>query len=155
MPLVVRLRPNAAYLALLALFALAAILGVAIGGAVGYVLLALGVALVVMVGYPVVASTVLRVPVLALDGDGIRLPLMGVRLAWSAVSAVRPSVDSRGQPLLLIVPVDPAALVRQARPWLRAELRTNLARYGTPVAVNGRSLDHSLDEIATAARNHI
>lgn len=151
MPLVVRLRPNAAYLALLVVFALAAALGVVVGGIVGYVLLALGVALLVLVGYPVLVSTVLRVPVMALDQSGLRLPLMGLRLTWAEVSAVRPSVDPRGQPVLLVLPADPEAAVGRARPWLRAELRTNLARYGTPIAVTGRSLDHSLDEIAAAA----
>ena len=154
MPLVVRLRPNAAYVALLVLFAVVAALGVVFGGFLGYAMLIIGVALVVLVGYPVVASTVLLVPVVALDGAGIRLPLMGVRLSWAEVSAVRASVDARGQPVLLVVPVDAPAAIARARPWLRAELRTNLARYGTPIAVNGQSLDRSLDEIAAAAAAH-
>lgn len=154
MPLDVRLRPNTAHVALLVLFAVVAALGAVVGGFLGYAMPIIGVALVVLVGYPVVASTVLRVPVVAVDEAGLRRPLMGLRLSGAEVSAVRPSVDSRGQPVLLVVPVDAQAAVRRAGPWRRAELRTNLHRYGTPIAVNGRSLDRSLDEIAAAARGY-
>jgi hypothetical protein len=41
------------------------------------------------------------------------------------------------------------------RPWLRRDARGNLARYGTPIAVSDRSLDHSVDDIAAAIRRRL
>jgi hypothetical protein len=101
---------------------------------------------------PFVVSTVCRVPVVAVGSDGIRFPLMGVHLAWLEVCSVKRSTCLRGraQPVLLIFPADPQATLGQVRPWLRQEARQNIARYGTPIAVSGPSLDHSVDDIAAA-----
>lgn len=68
-----------------------------------------GLALAVF-GYPFVVSTVCRVPVVAVDGDGIRFPLMGVQLAWPEVRLVKRATGLRGrrQPVLLIFPGRPA-----------------------------------------------
>ena len=112
-----------------------------------------GLALAVF-GYPFVVSTVCRVPVVAVDGDGIRFPLMGVQLAWPEVRLVKRATGlrGRGQPVLLIFPADPQATLSQVRPWLRREARGTVARYGTPIVVSGLSLDRSVDDIAAAVR---
>ncbi|MBO0812179.1 MAG: hypothetical protein J2P23_09040 [Microlunatus sp.] len=76
MTLIVRLRPNAAYLALLAIGIAVIMIGAFVGGAVGVVLIVCGAVLAVALGFPVVASTVFRVPVIAVGPDGIRMPLV-------------------------------------------------------------------------------
>jgi hypothetical protein len=149
-PLLVRLRPNGPYLLFLAAAAAAIAGGVALAGPAGAVAALAGGVLLALLGYPVVVSTVCRVPVVAVDRDGIRLPLMGVRLTWPQVSSVKRSTSLRGRPVLLIIPAAPQAAVSQARPWLRREARRNIARYGTPIVLSGLSLDHSLDDIAAA-----
>lgn len=155
MTLLVRLRPNGPYL----LFTLAAVavlvFGVVRAGLLGTVVAVCGGVLLVLFGGPVLVSTVFRVPVLAVDESGIRLPLMGVRLGWDEVVDVRRSAALRGNrstPVLLIVPTAPEVVVDRVRPWLFREARGNLARYGTPIVLSDRSLDHSLDDIATAVR---
>jgi hypothetical protein len=151
-PLLVRLRPNGPYLLFMAVAAAATAGGVVQAGPPGAVVAVAGGLLLALLGYPVVASTVCRVPVIAVDGDGIRLPLMGVHLTWAEVRSVERGTSLRGRarPVLLIFPAAPQAAVSQARPWLRKEARSNIARYGTPIVVSGLSLDHSLDDIAAA-----
>jgi hypothetical protein len=94
------------------------------------------------------------VPGAAVDGDGIRFPLMGVQLAWPEVRLVKRATGLRGraQPVLLIFPADPRATLSQVRPWLRREARGTVARYGTPIVVSGLSLDRSVDDIAATVR---
>jgi hypothetical protein len=153
----VRLRPNAIYLT----FALAAITPIAYGvgrdDVMGDVVTVVGALLFALLCYPIITSTVFRVPVLVVDDNGIRLPLMGVRLGWSELATSKRSTDLRGRlpaPVLLIVPTDPEAAVAQTHPWLRREARANLARHGTPIVLSGKSLDHSLDAIARAVQHH-
>lgn len=152
MPLKVHLRPNVAYLALLVIGVCALGFGALDTGALRFVAFVFGGALVVLLGYPVVASTICRVPVVVVEPDGVRLPLMGVRLRWADVAAVRrgASLGARSRPILLVVPVDPAATIRAMRPWLRHEGRGELAKYGSPVVLRQASLNRPLDDILAA-----
>jgi hypothetical protein len=149
-PFLVRLRPNASYFGLLALGAALAGLGITMGGLVGALELAVGAAFVLILGAPVVISTVFRVPLLAVDGTGVRLPMMGVRLAWAEIAAVRPGVSPADRPVLLIVPADPQGAVRRMRPWVRSEGRTNLGRYGTPIVIPEQSMNRTVAEMRDA-----
>ncbi|HEY3502668.1 MAG TPA: hypothetical protein VGN37_07785 [Actinocatenispora sp.] len=154
MRLTVRLRPNAAYLVCLALALTALVSGIVLGTVP--VAIAGGL-LTLLFGAPVVISTVLRVPVLAIDERGLRLPLMGVRLAWPDVVGARPGTQVGGRaprPVLLVVPRDPRAVADRVRPWLRSEARGNIARYGTPIVVAAASLDTSIDDVAAAVHHH-
>jgi hypothetical protein len=142
-------------------FTLAAVAPIAYGAGRGDVLgdvVAVAAAvLFALLCYPIIASTVFRVPVLVVDDNGIRLPLMGVRLSWAELATSKRSTDLRGRlpaPVLLIVPTDPEAALARTHPWLRREARANLARHGTPIVLSGQSLDHSLDAIAGALQHH-
>jgi hypothetical protein len=155
MPLLVRLRPNGPYL----LFTLVAVALVVFGatraGLLGIPVAVGGGVLLVVFGAPIIISTVCRVPVVAVEESGLRLPMMGVRLSWSDVATVRRAAalsGKRNTPVLLIVPTDPEAVAGRVRPWLRREARGNTARYGTPIVLSGLSLDHSIDDIAAAVR---
>ncbi|WP_127507067.1 STM3941 family protein [Actinoplanes solisilvae] len=106
--------------------------------------LALGIFLI-----PIVFSTICRIPALVVNADGVRLPLMRVHLSWTDIARVRQASDAHGN-ILLIVPSDPQAVLQQARPWLRAEGRAGIARYGTPIAVMSANLDRTFDEIQEA-----
>jgi hypothetical protein len=155
--LLVRLRPNGPYLVFLLIAAALVGYGLAQAGLLGTVMAAGGAVWLVLFGYPFVVSTVCRVPVVAVGDDGIRFPLMGVRLGWPEVSSATRSAARRGRtraPVLLIFPADPQAALGQVRPWLRREARGNLARYGTPIVLSGLSLDHSIDDIAAAVNQH-
>lgn len=149
-PFLVRLRPNAAYLGLLALGAALVALGIAMGGFVGHLELAVGVAFVLFLGAPLLISTVFRAPVLAVDSTGIRLPMMGVRLPWAAVADVRATVSPQNRPVLLILPADPQGTVRGMRPWVRSEGRTNITRYGTPIVIPEQSVGRTVAEMRDA-----
>lgn len=153
MPFLVRLRPNTQYLLFVVVGVLLICYGLTAGGVVRIGLIAAGVLLAVLLGYPIVLSTVFRVPLIAIDDAGIRLPLMGPRLSWAEVAGVRPGVRNNF-PVLLLIPTDPAAVVARTRPWLRAEARTNLAEFGTPVVLMAQSLNRSLDEIQAAIADH-
>lgn len=158
-PLIVHLRPNMPYLAILLIAAVCVAYGITLSGVTGSVIAVAAGVMLVLLGYPVVLSTVCRVPVIVADGDGIRFPLMGPRLAWADVASVRRSVGGRVRagslPVLLIYPADAEAVACQVRPWLRREARGNLARYGTPIAVSGMSLDRSVDDIGAAIRGRM
>lgn len=157
MALLVRLRPNGPYLLFMLIAAALIGYGVAQTGLPGIVIAVCGAVWLVLFGYPVVVSTVCRVPVVAVGDDGIRFPLMGLRLGWPEVSSATRSTALRGRaraPVLLIFPADPQAALGQIRPWLRREARGNLARYGTPIVLSGLSLDHSIDDIAAAVYPH-
>jgi hypothetical protein len=149
-PFLVRLRPTAAYLGLLTLGAALAGLGAVMGGFVGGFELAVGAAFVLILGAPLLISTVFRAPVLAVDDTGVRLPMMGVRLSWAEVADVRPAVGPTNRPVLLIRPADPQSAVRQMRPWVRSEGRTNITRYGTPIMIPEQSVDHTVAEMLAA-----
>lgn len=153
-PLIVRLRPNGPYLAALLGAAAGVAYGVTLGGVPGAVIAAGAGVVLVLFGFPVVLSTVCRVPAIVVDDDGIRFPLMGPRLAWADIASVRRGAGGRaraGSPsTLLVYPADAEGAARQVRPWLRRDARGNLARYGTPIAVSGMSLDRSLDDIGAA-----
>lgn len=154
MRLTVRLRPNGAYLAFLAIGLATLAYGIARVSVPGLVA---GGLLTVLFGAPVAASTVCRVPVVAIDERGLRMPLTGVRLAWPEVVGARPGVRLGGRaprPVLLVVAREPGAVADRVRPWLRREARTNVTRYGTPIVLAAASLDRSLDEIAAAVRHH-
>ena len=153
MALLVRLRPNGPYLLFMLIAAAVTGYGIAQADLLGTVIAVGGAVLLVLFGYPVVVSTVCRVPVVAVGDDGIRFPLLGVHLSWPEVSSVTRSAAVRGRarrPVLLIFPADPQAALGQMRPWLRREARGNLARYGAPIVLSGLSLDHSIDDIAAA-----
>jgi hypothetical protein len=152
-PFLVRVRPNGTYLALLVIAAVLVGFGVRVGAPLGYALIMAGGVLIALFGYPILLSTVLRVPVLVVDADGMRMPILGPRFAWSDIAKVRRSVDNRrrdGLAVLLIIPTDPAAAVARIRPWLRGEARSHLARHATPIVLVDLSLDRSLDEIEAA-----
>lgn len=155
--MVVRLRPNASYLVLVLVALGLVVLGAATGGAPGLAIAATGSVIVVVLGLPILASTVLRVPVMVVSDVGIRMPLLGVRLRWSEIAAVERVVRPNrrpdrgpGIPLLLVRPVRPAAVAAQVRPWLRVESRRNVTHYGTPIVIADLSLDHSLAQIEEA-----
>jgi hypothetical protein len=148
-PFLVRLRPNTQYLLFVVVGVLLICYGLTAGGVVRAALIVAGVGLAVLLGYPIVLSTVFRVPLIAIDDAGIRLPLMGPSLSWAEVADVRPGVRNNF-PVLLLVPADPAAIVARTRPWLRAEARTNLAEFGTPIVLMAQSMNRSLDEIQAA-----
>jgi hypothetical protein len=161
MRVLVHVRPNGPYLAVLAAgivgfgFGVAAILRQGPANAVlGTLVVAGSAAMLILLGIPIVVSTLFRVPALVVDDDGIRLPLMGVRLAWPEVSAVTvlAQLGSGRRPAVLIVPTDSDGVVRQTRPWLRRDARSNLARHGTPLVVPSASLNRSAEDIAAAIR---
>jgi hypothetical protein len=113
----VRLRPNGPYLLFMAVAAALAGGGVAPADLPGAVIAIGGGLALAVFGYPFVVSTVCRVPGAgcrvpgaAVDGDGIRFPLMGVQLAWPEVRLVKRATGLRGrrQPVLLIFPGRPA-----------------------------------------------
>lgn len=152
MPLLVRLRPNVPYLLFVVIAAVAIGYGGMLGGPFGVGTAIAGGVLLVLFGYPVIASTICRVPVVVVRDDGIRLPLMRVRLSWPEISAVRRACGERGR--LLLVPADPEDALRQTLPWLRREARTNMARHGTPIVLSDLSLDHSADDILGAVQRY-
>ena len=78
MPFLVRLRPNSQYLLFLVIGLLLIGYGLTGTGAIRVGLVAAGALLAILLGYPIVLSTVFRVPLIAVDDAGIRLPLMGV-----------------------------------------------------------------------------
>lgn len=149
-PLVVRLRPNGPYVAVLLLGAVLLAYGVMTGGLLGAVIAAGGGIWLTALGYPVVLSTLCRVPVIVADDGGIRFPLMGPAVAWPDVASVTRGGHALPSPVLQVYPADAQAAIRQVRPWLRREARRNLARYGTPFVLSGLSMDKSLDDIAAA-----
>jgi hypothetical protein len=164
MPLRVHLRPNGAYLAFLLLGGAAAGLGVLQFGRADDQIMRLislsmigGGALVFLAfGYPVVASTLFRVPVLEVADEQIRLPIMGPALRQDEIVAIREierMSGARRTPLLLVMVADPASIIARTRPWLRSEARKNLQRYGTPIVLSDLSLNRPLDEIAIAFKS--
>jgi hypothetical protein len=150
-PLRVHLRPNAPYLVMMAIALGGAAAGVSWGGLAGVVVLVSSGAFLALLGVPVAASTVLRVPVVAINELGIRLPMMRIRLAWSDVLSVQRPLTADG-PLLLIIPEEPAEVIDQAWPWLRRELRDNYGRHGGPIVIRDKSLSRSCEQILAAVR---
>ena len=146
----VRLRPNAGYLGLLMFAALLVVLGITVGGVGGAMAIAGGVVLLAGFGGPMVVSTVFRVPVVAVDATGIRLPLMGVRLAWGEIVGLRAAVSPSNRPVLLLFPADPEAAIRAMRPWVRSGGRNNMARYGAPIVIPQQSMTHTVSEVQAA-----
>jgi len=146
----VHVRPNAAHLALLLLGACLIAFGIAWSGVARYAMVFLGVVLVVLLGYPVVSSTICRIPAVVVEPDGLRLPLLGVRLGWPEVARVRRGTGPANRPVLLVHPVDPAATIARMRPWLRRQARTEMARFGAPIVLQQASLSRSVTEIEAA-----
>jgi hypothetical protein len=148
--MVVRLRPNAPHLTIMAVAVGALAWGIAHGGLLGLAVDVAAGLVLVLFGYPALLSTVFRVPVMVIADDGVRLPLMGVHLPWNNVSSTGLAAVQRrpGSFALVIVPVDADDVVRQARPWLRREARNNIGRHGSPIVVSDASLDRSIDDIA-------
>jgi hypothetical protein len=162
--LVVRVRPGGGLLVLILCSAAGVaggiLLAVVFGGVIAVFggLIALGaVFMLEQLGYPVLASTVCRVPVLVVDDDGIRFPLAGPRMAWADVASIERILGGRSGslPMLLVYPVDAEAVIRQARPLVRSSARAYLVRYGTPFAVPDMGIDRSLDDIGAAISQHI
>ncbi|NUT01961.1 MAG: hypothetical protein HOV76_00655 [Hamadaea sp.] len=162
----VYLRPNGPYLAFLLAGLVAAGCGVSqildaselMMRVLGGVVMVSGATLLVLFGYPVVASTVLRVPVLAIENGQVRLPLMGLVLDSAEITWIVEShrtAGSRQSPILLIRVTDPAAVISRIRPWLRNETQRNLQLYGAPLVLQGESLDLPLDEIAAGLRAYL
>jgi hypothetical protein len=71
MALTVRFRPNAASLSFLLLGAALIVIGAMSGGVLGLALVVWGAFFAVLLGYPVAASTLLRVPAVVVGPDGI------------------------------------------------------------------------------------
>ncbi|GAB4053409.1 hypothetical protein [Catellatospora paridis] len=158
MPIRIRIRPDAQYLMLLGLVCVPVVLGVIVGGGTGTAVAVAGAAFLVLAAFPVVVSTLLRVPVLVITDEGLRMPLMGPALGWDEIADVRDDLKVTGSrlvPVLLIVPTEPQDAVWRLRPWLRGEGRANLARFGTPLVIQGGSLSWSLADIRTAIRDRI
>jgi hypothetical protein len=157
MPFLVRVRPNASYLVMVIIAAGLTVFGVARGGWSGVAVACAGGFLLVLFGYPIVASTLLRVPAVAVTGEGIGLPMMGPKLSWADIVDVRTAVKLSGQravTVLLIVVTRPDDVIAATRPWLRQEARSNLARFGTPIVIADASLDQPVDAILDATRRH-
>ncbi|MBL7493679.1 hypothetical protein I6A60_34875 [Frankia sp. AgB1.9] len=152
MTLTVRVRPNRLYLLIMVMGVVALAWSVVQGGPLGVVGAASSGLVLAILSYPVLVSTVFRVPVIVIGDGGIRLPLMGVNLPWEGVSSTAVGAHPRRLeiPPLLIFPVDTEHTLRQVRPWLRREARGDIARYGSPIALLDLSLDHSVDDIAAA-----
>jgi uncharacterized membrane protein len=148
-PFLVRLRPNTQYLLFVVVGLLLIGYGLTAGGAIRVGLIVAGVAMAALLGYPIVLSTLFRVPLMALDDAGVRLPLMGVGLTWAEVADVRQAVRNNF-PVLLLIPTDPSAVLARTRPWLRATARADLAELGTPIVLMAQSMNRSLDEIQAA-----
>jgi hypothetical protein len=147
-PFEVRLRPNVWYLLVIVLAAAVVTYGATQALMLAIVTTSGGLLMLAVFGYPVVVSTICRVPVVVVDSTGVRFPLLGVRLGWGEVARVAIRSDTRK--MLLIYPVDSSGVFRQMRPWLRSQARTEFARHGTPIVVGDRSLDHSVDDILCA-----
>lgn len=148
MPFEVRLRPNVWYVLVIVLAAAIVAFGVTRPLMFAIVIVPAGMLMLTVFVYPVVVSTICRVPVVVVDSTGVRFPLLSVSLGWSEVARIIIRTDTRK--VLLIHPVDSSGALRQVRPWLRSQARTEFARYGTPIVVRDRSLDHSLDDILAA-----
>ncbi len=153
MPFLVRLRPNSQYLLFLVIGLLLIGYGLTGTGAIRVGLVAAGALLAILLGYPIVLSTVFRVPLIAVDDAGIRLPLMGVRLPWAELATVSHGVRANFV-VLLLVPTDPQAVLAQVRPWLRGEARKNLAEFGTPIVLMAQSMNRSLAQVAAGIDQH-
>jgi hypothetical protein len=157
MPLLVRVRPNAGYLVFTAVCAAVAVYAFAHGGVAGVVAGCVLSAMLIFVASPIILSTLLRTPAVVVTEEGLRFPLLGPRLRWDEIAAVRRSValvGPRPRPVLLIVPTVAEAVIRQVRPWLRPDVRKNLARYGTPLALFDNVLDHSVDDIFAVVQRY-
>ena len=153
MPFLVRLRPNTQYLLFVVVGVLLILYGLTAGGLVRAGLIVAGVAMAALLGYPIVLSTVFRVPLIAIDDTGVRLPLQGVRLTWAELADVRQGIRNNF-PVLLLIPADPAAVLTRTRPWLRATARADLTEFGTPIVLMAQTMNHTLDEIQTAITHH-
>ncbi|WP_027344291.1 hypothetical protein [Hamadaea tsunoensis] len=152
MPLLVRVRPNPAYLAFLFAMVAAAAYTLYRGGL--FIIAAVGVlAFALLLAYPVLASTLFRVPALRVTNEGIAFPLMGPSLPWSEVSDVRWGelpVGTGTRPVVLVVPARPDQVLHQVRPWLRGDVRKRVAQFGTPLVIADTSLDRPIDDIFAA-----
>ena len=129
------------------------VFGVTESGLLGVVLIVGSGLFLACFACPVVLSTIFRVPVVVITGEGIRFPLMGVHLEWSQISSIRVSpgsVERSRVAKLLIFPTDIQEVTGQVWPWLRSDLRRDLSVYGTPLVVSDKSLDHSLEDIVSA-----
>jgi hypothetical protein len=153
----VRLRPNGIYLVAVLAALVGVVWGVRTGGAAGIAGAVGAGTLALALGYPILLSTVLRIPVIDVSDIGIRLPLLGVRLRWSEVADVRQTARTNARPdrgpsvpLLLVVPAYPGPTMKSVRPWLRSDARRNLKAYGTPVVISDVALNRSLAEIQDA-----
>jgi hypothetical protein len=144
----VRLRPNGWYVLVMVLAAVIVAFGTVQAPMFAIVITPAGMLILAMFSYPVLVSTICRVPVIVVDNAGVRFPLLGVRLGWGEVARVAERTDTRK--VLLIYPVDSSGVLHQVHPWLRSQARAEFARYGTPIVVRDRSLDHSLDAILSA-----
>lgn len=144
----VRLRPNGWYVLVMVLAAVIVVLGTMEVPLFAIVIAPAGLLILAVFGCPVLVSTICRVPVVVIDNVGVRFPMLGVRLGWGEVARVAERTDTRK--VLLIYPVDSSGVLDEVRPWLRSQARTEFARYGTPIVVRDRSLDHSLDVILSA-----
>src|SRR5262245_46764454 len=103
MTLTVRLRPNVPYLAFMVLAGAALAWGVMQGGLVGTAVATSGGLVLALFAYPVVTSTVFRVPVIVITDGGIRLPLMGVHLPWEGVSSTAIGAPPRRPEIRLLL----------------------------------------------------
>ncbi|MFF5078623.1 hypothetical protein ACFY36_16350 [Actinoplanes sp. NPDC000266] len=151
MPLIVRFRLGRARMTLLARAAVVGLLSTVlppVAGAIGPAWLAVGGAGLALLAVPILLS-VFRVPVLRVDEEGMRLALAGVRLSWADIDYVT-EAPGQGHPVVLIVPKDVPATLRQMRPWSRAGSRKGIAKYGTPLVLARELTDEAHAEILPA-----
>ncbi len=157
--LVVRLRPNLPYLGYMLCLAIGLGYGVNMGGVLGTFIAATASLTLTLIAYPLILSTLCRVPVIVADDEGIRFPLLGPRLPWADVTSITRGTRRGARPgspaVLQMHPADPQAAIGQVHPWLRREARKNLAWYGTPFIISDLSMDTSLDEIAAGIAQSI
>jgi hypothetical protein len=157
MPLLVRVRPNAAYVVVMLVAAALAVDAIGRGGAVGILAGSAMIAILIVFASPIVRSSLVGTPALAVTREGLQFPLMGPRLKWNEVTDIQWSsmmVGLTRRPLLLVIPAVPEAVIRQVRPWLRRDVRRKLATYGTPLVLADTILDHSIDEIFAAIQHY-
>lgn len=99
-----------------------------------------------------------QLPMMIMNAAGFELPSMGVRLAWSNVAEVRIHPYRKGgvgktgrHHCVALALTDPTVLGVQLSEWWAKKTRTALSVYGTPLAIADLALDHSAEQIATAA----
>jgi hypothetical protein len=110
----------------------------------------------VLLGHHLLRWVLPRRPVLVLDDAGVNIRDT-LRVPWSAITEIRvhplrgtnrPNPSNR---VVVFVCADPEAPLAQLTGPRRSGARRATTYYGSPLAVAGRSLDHTVEQIAAAA----